>query len=248
MILRDKGKITKTLILLELLRGKKKLKEIATDIDITVQGVSEYIRNMEREEYVKGAKVTIQGLKFLSNSLDEMGDFLENANKILKKLQVVEAIAGEEIEEGDAVGLFMEKGYIHAYHRTSSSIGTAMNTAHANEEIGVTNLRGVLNIDYGSIKVCALPSIEEGGTKNIRGKIKNILKNNKWEKIGVCGAVAYIALKDIVSIDFEFSAANAAIDAHYRGISSILFVSHTMLPHTLRTLEERGVSYILEKI
>ncbi len=249
MILRDKSKITKVLILLELLKGRKKLREIANEIDITVQGVSEYIRAMEKEGLVKEGSVTLQGLEFLSDAIEEMGDFVAKANGVMKKVKVIEAIAGEDIEEGEEVGLFMENGYIHAYRRESSSKGIALNSAMRGEDVGVTSLRGVLKIDYGKITVYALPPVEEGGSRAVdRERIRRIIEKRKGEKIGVCGVVAYLAVKDIVEIDFQFSAVNAAIDAHYRGISTMLFVSQSMLPHVLRVLEEKGVPYKLEKL
>ena len=249
MILRDKGKITKMLILLELLRGRKKLREIAENIDITVQGVSEYMKIIEKEGLVKDGELTISGLEFLTNALDELGDFVSESNGILKKLQTVEAIAGEKIKKGDKVRLVMENGYIHAYLGEGSSTGTAINSAEKGEDVGVTNLRGFLDIKYGEIKIYIMPSMEEGGTRRVdREKIKKIVDANKHSKIGVCGVVAYLAVKNIADINFQFSAMNAAVDAHYRGISTVLFVSHSMLPHVLKTLEERGAPYKIEKI
>jgi len=253
MILRDKGRITRILILLELLKGKKKLREIAEEIDITVQGVSEYMRNMEKEGFVKDGEITVRGLEFLSEAIEEMGDFVSEANRIMKKVRVVEAIAGEFIEKGSKVGLFMEDGYIRAYMRKSSSTGIAINTADEGEVVGVTNLRGVLHIDYGKILVFSMPSVEELHDSSNPGdvdtdRIREIIENNRDAKIGVCGALAYVTVKNIASIDFQFSAVNSAVDAYYRGISTILFVSHPMLPHVLATLEERGVKYTFEKI
>ena len=249
MILRDKGKITKMLILLEILRGRKKLREIAEHIDITVQGVSEYIKILEREGLLKDWELTIAGLEFLNNALDELGDFVSESNAVLKKMQVIEAIAGERIEKGEKVKLVMENGYIHAYRGEGNSTGTAMNSADKGEDVGVTELRGVLEIEYGKVKIYAMPSIEEGGTKKINPrKIEKIIEENKGAKIGVCGVVAYLAVRKIAKIDFQFSAMNAAIDAHYRGISTVLFVSHSMLPHVLKTMEEKGVPYTLEKV
>ncbi len=249
MILRDKSKITKVLILLELLKGRKKLREIAKEIDITVQGVSEYIRTMEREGLVKEGSVTLKGLEFLSDAIEEMGDFVAEANSVMKKVKVIEAIAGEDIDEGEEVGLFMEDGYIHAYRRESSSKGIALNSARKGEDLGVTALQGVLRIDYGKVRVFSLPPIEMGGTRAVnREKLKKVLENRRGEKIGVCGVVAYLAVRDLAKIDFQFSAVNAAVDAHYRGVSTMLFVSQSMLPHALRILEEKGVPYELETL
>ena len=246
MLIRDKSRITRMLILLSILRGKKKLKEIAEDIGITIQGVSEYVRTMESEALLKDGEVSMEGLKFISQAIEEMGEFLAEASRLIRKMQVVEAIADEDINEGTRVGLVMKDGYVHAHMREEESMGIAINSAKRGEDVAVSNLTGVLEIDYGKINVYALPASEEGGIKKVpKEKIKRIVSEEA--KVGVCGAVAYLALRDL-RIDFEFSAVNAAIDAYYRGISTNLFVSHHMLPHVLQTLEDRGVPYHLKAL
>ena len=247
MILRDKSRITEILILLEIMKGKKKLKDIANSVGITIQGVSEYFKILEKEGFVKNGEVTILGLEFLTSSLEEIGKFVQDSNSIIKKISITEAIAGEDIKKGDEVGLFMEHGYLHAYRRKSSSMGIAILTGKNGMDIGVGNLRGVIGIEYGNIEVYAMPPIEEGGSRKVSvKKVKKIVKGNN--KIGVCGVVAYTVLKKVTDIDFEFSAVNAAIDAYYRGISTQLFVSHEMLPHVLTILSNRGVRYRLYTI
>ncbi len=247
MILREKSGVTEILILLEILKGKKKLKDIANSVGITIQGVSEYLKTLEKEGYIENGKVTISGLEFLTRAIDEIGEFVQDANSIIRKTRITEAIAGENIKKNEEVGLFMENGYLHAYRKSSSSMGTAVISGKKDMDIGVGNLRGVINIKYGEIEVYAMPSIEDGGSRKVdMRKVKKIIKNGK--KIGVCGIVAYAVIRKIAKIDFEFSAVNAAIDAYYRGISTQLFVSHEMLPHVLNVLSNRRVKYRLNSI
>ncbi len=243
MILRDKSKITKMLILLELLRGRGKLKEIAEAIDITVQGASEYLKVLESEGLVKNWKITPHGWEYLDSALEELGDFVHDANKIMKRKKIAEAIAGEKIKKGDRVGLFLENGYLHAYHRESSSVGIAINDAEIGEDVGVSNLRGIVDIKFGKITAVLMPPVEEGGSRAIDiQRIRDFTKSNIGKKIGVCGVVAHVALKGL-PVDFEFSSANAAVEAAYRGFDTILFISREMMPYTLRILEESGVNF-----
>ncbi len=249
MILRDKSAITEVFILISLLKGRRKLKEIAEYVGITVQGVSEYMKTLESQGYIKDGEVTLKGFEFITLAIEEIGDFLEDARKIIMHAKTIEAIAGEDIKKGNSVGLFMERGYIHAYKRKSSSMGIAINSAKKGEDIGVINLRGVLDIRYGEIIIYPLPAEEDGGSRAVDlSKVRKILNEHKNFKIGVCGVVAYVVINKIKKADFEYSSANSAIDAYYRGISTILFVSHEMLPHTLKLLSEKGVKYRIEKI
>ncbi len=244
--MRDKRSITRTLILLELIQGRRKLREISANIDITMQGVSEYIRAMEKEGLIKDGELTLKGWEFLDRALSELGDFVYSAQNIINKVSTTEAIAGEKINAGEEVGLFMEKGYLHAYRKKSSSTGTAVNSAKPGEAVCVKNLRGILEVQYGKITVYSLPPAENGEVDPER--IDGALKNHKNWKIGVAGVVAYLAVKDHASIDFEFSAVNAAIDAHYRGISTVIFSSHEIVPSILDTLNRKGVKYQLKSL
>ena len=246
-ILRDKGKITEMMIILSLLKGKRKLREIAEDVGITIQGVSEYMKTMESLNLIKEGKPTHEGMEFLYSSLEEIGDFIHNANRIIGKIKVTEVIAGERIMKGERVGLFMKNGYIYAYKRESSSTGVAINNAGEDEDLGVENLKGILGIDYGKISIYVMPSIEEGGSRSVKkDKIKKLLKEDK--KIGVCGTVAYVVIKALATIDFEYGSVYAAIDAAYRGVDTILFVSHEMLPYVLRVISEKGVNYEVHSV
>jgi len=246
-ILRDKSKITEMMILLSILKGNRKLKEIASDIGITVQGVSEYLKVLESSGFLKNGNVTPKGMEFLYTSLEEIGDFVHEANKVIGKIKIAEAIAGEDIKEGDKVGLFMEKGYVYAYKKESNSMGIAAMNAKRGEDLGVKNLRGIMDINYGKIDVYVMPEITEGGSRKVnRERIKKLIRGDK--KIGVCGAVAYVTIKDVAKIDFEFAAVNSAINAAYRGISTILFISHEMLPYTLKILEDSDVKYEVRNV
>ncbi len=246
-VLRDKSKITTMMILLSILKGNRKLKDIASDIGITIQGVSEYLKILESSGFLKDGKVTPKGMEFLYTSLEDIGDFVHEANKIIGKIKIAEAIAGEDIKKGDKVGLFMENGYVYAYKKESSSMGIAAMDAKKGEDLGIKNLKGIMEIDYGKIDVYVMPDISEGGSRKVsKEKIKKLI--NRYKKTGVCGVVAYITIRDIAKIDFEFAAANSAINAAYRGISTILFVSHEMLPYTLKILEDSGIKYEVRNV
>ncbi len=247
MILRDKGSITKTLILLEILQGRRKLKDIAANIDITVQGVSEYIKTMEKDGLLEDGQLTLKGLEFLDRALGELGDFVHSAEKIINKVSVTEAIAGEEIKEGDPVHLTMENGYLHAYRGEGESTGTALNSAREGDAVAVSNLRGILKVKYGKIEVYSLPPVnkQKGG---LDSEIKNVLALRKSWKIGVAGVFAYLKVKKHAKIDFEFSAANSAVDAYYRGISSVIFTSHERIASVLETLNRKNVEYSLKSL
>ncbi len=250
MILRDKSKITKLLILLEIAKGRRKLREIAESIDVTVQAVSEYMKELEREGLVHNWKIRPRGFAFISSAIEEIGEFVHTASDLIKKERVTEAIAGEPIKKGERVGLFMKNGYLWAYKKDSSSTGIALNDAEPMQDVGVSSLQGIIEFERGKVKVYGMPSIECGGSRAVdRNFIKHILDSKPENtKVGIWGIVPYLSIKNLTSIDFEFSAVNAAVDAAYRGIDSILFVSHEYLPYALQILQEKGVEYVVHDV
>jgi len=247
MIIREKSELTKMLILIELMHGKRKIREIAKTINITVQGVSEYIKIMRREGLVtKDLNLTKKGSNFVHEKAEELRVYVVNLLNELNIINVTEAIAGEDLKENENVGLFMENGYIHAYRKDSKSMGITLSSAKKGEDVGVKDLTGIMDIKMGKIVVCLLPSISEGGSKMVNmEKVKEKVK--EYDRIGIYGIVPYIALKNAgIKIDFEFAAVRAAQEAAHRGLNTVLFISKDLFKYALPELEtpKQGLSYV----
>ncbi len=247
MIIREKSELTKMLILIELMHGKRKIREVAKTINITVQGVSEYIKIMKKEGLVtKDLNVTKKGSSFVHEKAEELRVYVVNLLNELNIISVTEAIAGEDLNENESVGLFMENGYIHAYRKNSKSMGVTISSAKKGEDVGVKDLTGIMDINMGKIVVCLLPSINDGGSKNVDpGRLKEVVK--EFDKIGIYGIVPYISLKNAgIKIDFEYASIRAAQEASHRGLKTIIFISKDLFKYALPELEspKQGLSYV----
>ena len=124
-LLRNLGETTQLLILLETsLRHHAVQRTIAEALGMTVQGVSEYLRAMERDGLVQVVdgeyRPTIEGVRVLHERFRGLRDFVDRASKGLSIIDVTAAIAGNDIERGETVGLFMEGGNLTAYARRES--------------------------------------------------------------------------------------------------------------------------------
>jgi len=241
-VVRDKKRITKTLILLEIVKGARKLKEIADAIGITIQGVSDYVREMVEEGLItKDMKITMEGVDFIEKSVKSMDSFLKEANKRLQMIRIVDAIAAEDIEEGDEVGLFMRKGRVMARKGEEDSMGIAINSARKGEDVGVTSLRGILKIDRGRIKICVLPSISEGGSRAVNyRKIENLIAEG-FDIYAAYGSVAVVTLEKIGIDRFvEFAPAIMCVECALKGMNPLLLVSKDYLSHIIREITTYG--------
>ena len=134
-LLRDLREATRLLILLETsTRHHAVQRTIAEALGITVQGASEYLRSMEEDGLVQVTegeyRPTIEGIRILHERFRELRDFVDRAGKELSIIDVTAAIAGGRIEQGDSVGLFMDRGDLVAYpSRNSPSRGQAVSRA-----------------------------------------------------------------------------------------------------------------------
>ncbi len=240
-MIKRKSEITKMSILIEIMHGKKKIKDIAKSVNITIQGVSEYIKHMIKEGLLdKNMNITPAGTEFVYKKIEELRNYVTGVIKDMEIINSTEAIAGENIEAEDIVGLFMEDGYIHAYKKESRSRGKASYGALKGEDLNVENLEGILDLKMGGITVVRLPSSKEGGSRNVNmNEIMKIIDGH--QKIGVIGAVALVTIRKAgLKVDFEYGVTRASQEAAHRGISTVIFVSSDLFKYVIEELESES--------
>jgi putative transcriptional regulator len=254
-VLRDLRLSTELLILLEVINNPhSKLKTIANKLDITVQGVSEYLRRMKKEGKIQNIggewRATKSGVDFLHSNFSELKDFVDSKMIELNIIDVCAAIAKIPISKGDKVGLFMEDGVLCAYSKKKSgSSGIALSDAGIDEDVAITDLDGMVALSPGMIHIVKLPSIREGGSTTISAKdIKKIIEKLNPEKIGVLDAVSRAVLKKAdMEWDFEFAALHSAIEAAEKGLNVMIFASSDQIAPVVSTIEDTN-SQIEDKI
>jgi len=170
--IRDLRKNTEMLILVKLLRTPSvRMKDVAAELGITVQAVSQYISSMKRKGLLSvrtgRPAPTRVGVQSVQEHFTSMKSEIDG---ILRKISVIdtcEAIAGKRIEKGQAVGLVMEDGMLLAYpNRKSSSRGVAAESADVGDDVLVGSLEGIVDLELGKLLVIETPSELEGGSKN----------------------------------------------------------------------------------
>ncbi len=240
-MIKRKSEMTKMSILIEIMHGKKKIKDIARSVNITIQGVSEYVKLLKKEGYIdRNMNITQSGTEFVYKKIEELRSFVTSVMSDMKIISSTEAIAGEPIKKGERVGLFMENGYIYAYKKQSKSRGVASYDAFPGEDLNIENLEGIIDLTMGRITLVRLPSSREGGSRVINeGDIKPLIDSNI--KKGAIGPVALVTLKKFgISIDFEYGVIRAAQEAAHRGFSSIIFVSSDLFKYAVEELERES--------
>lgn len=169
--LRDLKQNTEMLILAHVLESPSpRLKDIADQLGITVQAVSQYVAAMRKEgllrEYTGKLRPTRKGMQLLQ---EHFGKLKEEIDAVLRRIRVIDrcvAIAGKRIEKGDKVGLIMEDGMLMAFpNQKSASTGRAIEEADEGDDVLVAELEGIVDLELGKLLVLEAPSEVDGGSK-----------------------------------------------------------------------------------
>jgi putative transcriptional regulator len=250
-VLRDLRSITKLLILVELKSQPRiKLRDLAHKLDITVQGVSEYLKLMIHENLISKIngdyRLTQQGVEFLHTNMSELKSFVDTSISELNIINACTAVAGEDLNSGDKVSLLMHDGELIATkmkkNDRSKSHGEILYDARFGEEVAIVELEGIIEFKYGKITILELPSILVGGSRALDlKKVKRVLRSIKYDKIvfsDVIGKNLFNKLR--IKPDIEFSAIPAAIEAALKGLNVILTTPTEMLANTISFIEEKN--------
>ena len=127
-MLRKKGRMTRLLLLLEMITGTPKdQRTLAESIGITPQAVSDYMSKMADEGLVKqgseGPRPTMEGVERVNRDLLGLKEFVDSSISKMEMIRSTDAIAGEDIERGDRVFLSMRNGLLWAAKEGIGSFG-----------------------------------------------------------------------------------------------------------------------------
>lgn len=249
-----KRNITEFQILSEIVRKQPRIKqkEIAGVLGITVQGVSEHIRNLLKKEYIKSRGrgeyiITDKGMQALKIWISEFKNYLNNVNQDLYRYKDIwPAIADEDLEEGDKVYLYMKKGFICA-SKTIESEATAkvFDGGKKGEDIAIHEIKGFIDIPKGKVIILKIPPKVKGGSKNVNyDLIKGILNENKDAVIATMGTVGNVVTQKLgLHPDIKFAVSEGIVAACNRGCDVIALITGKMTEKVVKSLNKDKISY-----
>lgn len=247
-LLRNKGHLTKVLILASIVIHKKStVSSIAETVDITPQGASDYLTVMDSEGLVSrergGIRATVAGVEHLQKALLTLKGFVDRSIEGLDIVRSTDAIADQAIKRGDRVKLFMKKGLLYARKGTGVSWGIADSDASDKEIVQVSELSGVLEMERSPIRLVTVPPARLGGGA-CRFDLA-ILNDHAERGLGadpdhlVLAALdmegAAMLLRSAIRYDLEMPDAETLLGYHDRGRPVYAFGT----PHSIAVLEER---------
>jgi putative transcriptional regulator len=253
-ILQTKSGVTKFQVLIEIAAHQPnvKQKEIATKIGITPQAVSEYIKDLVTDGLIitEGRvryRITKEGVEWVLENAIEMKKYaLFVMEDIISHVSTWTAITTEEVKEGQQVYLKMEKGllYVSRTENTGAS-GIVISDALVGEDVGVTSLQGLIDMENATITICKVPRVGRGGSRKVELERLKMLANSK-PYIAAIGVEALIALRKIGVIpNVMFGTNESVIEAAYHGLSSLVVSVDEQVSLFLSRLETENLEYEL---
>jgi len=224
--------------------------EIADEIGITAQAVSDYLQELVGDGYVEKHgrgryEVTKEGVDWLISQTASLRDFLDHVSEdVIGQVEIETAIAAVDLEEGQTVTLAMRDGVLHARDgETGGATAVAVTDAAAGEDVGVTNFEGVLEYDLGTVTIVAVPHIRNGGSEAVDPEHIGS-EADDHDLLATAGTEALAAARSAdLAPDIRFGTAEAVTEAATKGLDVLLVATTTELSRHTDQLRENGISY-----
>jgi len=255
-ILRSKRDVSRFQILAEITEHQPAVRqqEIADKLGVTPQAISEYIRELVEEGMVSASRrgnyeVTRAGIEWILTNAESLESYARHIRRdIIQKVSIWTAIAAEELKAGDEVGMYMKDGFLYAAKKPMAATGSVVADAKKDEDVGVAHLTGIIEHHEGTIHVCKVPRIQNGGSRKVcREGLLEVI-----EKAGIVAAVgleAYIALKAAGrNPDMFFGAREGVIEAAFHGIDCAIIIVDEEFTDFLKRLETLKLAYVIHDL
>ncbi|ADI74769.1 Helix-turn-helix type 11 domain protein [Methanohalobium evestigatum Z-7303] len=253
-LLQSKSGITKFLILIEVAAHQPNVrqKEIARKIGVTPQAVSEYMKELVEDGFIYSEgrvqyRITKYGVEWVLENAADMKRYARFVmSDIISHVSTWTAIAEEDLDKDEKVYLEMRDGLLYvSNNKVTNSTGITIDEAKKGEDVGVTDLRGLIDLEVAKITVCKIPKVERGGSKRVDlERLQTLSKSKSY--IAAIGTESLIALKKIgQNPDVMFGAKESIVEAAFHGLSSLVLVIDEEITTILSRLESENMEYEL---
>lgn len=260
-IFKKRGEMTHFQILSEISKQEPHLrqKNIAERLEITVQAVSENIKTLIDENYITSKdgrapyKITQKGIAKVKKEAIKLRKYSDDVLETMNYYKSVwPALATDDLNKREKVGLYMEDGILYANKSKQSACAEVLTDVKAGEDVPLTSLDGMIDLETGKVIIITLPTIKSGGSRSadinlIKSSIDSGFKKwgiDKIDKFGAMGTVSRaIANKLNIPIDIEFALSASSISAAKKGLNILILVVGDMSKGIIGNLEDEGIKF-----
>ncbi|MFC1931037.1 winged helix-turn-helix transcriptional regulator [Chloroflexota bacterium] len=250
-VLRNKNLATRFQILVEVADSGPNIQQqdIARKLNVTPQAISEYIRQLVAEGFLVSDgrskyRLTGEGVNRVIKVLRELREYDTFIERAITNISVCAAVAADDLSKGQKIGLEMKDGLLYATGKfTKGAKGVASNEAKAGEDVGVSKIEGIVEMEIGKVTILKVPGIQRGGSKTVD---MEQLKNEVIDRnlVGAIGIEAIITLKKLgIKHVYIYGVTEAAIEAARSGICPVIVCVDDETPNLTRKLGEENIDY-----
>jgi putative transcriptional regulator len=251
-ILKSKNLATKFQIMVEIAAHQPNIqqKDIAPRLGITSQAVSEYIRELIKDGWLSSEgrsryKVTKEGVDWILQMSRQLHSYAWFVSKVVADISTTTAIADSDLSAGQPASLYMKDGLLFASDVISGkgAKGITVTEAKKGQDVGIRNVEGVIKLEPAKVMIGKVPNVQDGGSGSTDlARLKREVKEARL--VGALGMEALVALMQIdVKPDYVHGVREAAIEAAYCGLSSLVVCSDDKVSILVQRLAEENLDY-----
>lgn len=224
--------------------------EVADAIGVTAQAVSDYLQDLIEQGYVnkhgRGRyEVTKEGVDWLISQTNELREFVQHVSEdVIGQVEIETAVATTEIGEGRTVSLTMRDGVLRATPgETGNATAVAVTDAEAEQDVGITNVEGVVEYELGTVTAVSVPQVQNGGSSAVNPAGLAELADDH-DLVATAGTEALTAVRAAgLEPDVQFGTPSAVQEAATKGLDVLLVVTTNELSTHTDRLREQNISY-----
>lgn len=250
-ILQNKNSATRFQILVEIAASGPNIhqKNIATKLSVTPQAISDYVRQLVEEELVVSTgrstyRVSPKGVNWMLKVFRELQGYVSLVQQAVTNITVCAAIAECDINQGQKVGLKMKNGLLFATNQIDvSARGIAVSSVRQGEDVGVSNIQGLVELTKGKVTILQVPNIQKGGSREVDLKrLRAHIDNN--QKVGAIGIEALTALRQVgIEPQYLYGVTEAVVESAHCGLSFVIVCTDDAIAGLIKRLQEENLNY-----
>lgn len=224
-------------------------RSIAAKLGVSPQAISDYIQQLAKEELLHATdrssyRVSVKGVNWMLKMLRELRDYVSEAAQAVTNITVCAAVAECDLNQGQTVGLKMKDGLLFATNKLAGRArGIAATSARRGEDVGVSNIEGLVKLTKGKVTILEVPGIQEGGSRQADLKYLKA-QLTKDQQVGAIGIEALVALRRAgIEPPYLFGVAEAAIEQAHCGLSFLIVCTADAIAGLIKKLQENNLDY-----
>jgi len=251
-VLQSKRNATRYQILSEIAERQPAVsqQEIADEIGVTAQAVSDYLQDLVERDYVRKLgrgryEVTKEGVDWLISRTEDLREYVTHVSEeVIGQVDAETAVADDRIEEGQTVAMSMRDGVMRASTGDDgSATAVAVTSADPGQDVGVTDFEGVLDYELGTVTVVSVPRVAKGGSSTVDpGALADHVGTH--DLLAVSGTESLVACSEAdLEPDIRFGTAEAVTEAATKGLTVLLVVVTDELSRHTDRLRDGNIGY-----